>query len=153
VKLRVERDVLAESVAWAARTLPSRPSLPVLAGLVLNATADGLTISSFDYEVSGRVEVDADITDPGIALVSGRLLADIARSLPSAPVVLETEGSRLQLTCGPSLLVATTHFPPSPAYASKSRARRSLSPRPTGIASLCATSPGSPAHLRCLHMR
>ena len=38
MKLRVERDVLADSVAWAARTLPSRPSLPVLAGLVLTAT-------------------------------------------------------------------------------------------------------------------
>ena len=42
MKLRVERDVLADSVAWAARTLPSRPSLPVLAGLVLTATEGGL---------------------------------------------------------------------------------------------------------------
>lgn len=108
MKLRVERDVLAESVAWAARTLPSRPSLPVLAGLVLTASSDGLTISSFDYEVSGRVEVDADITDPGVCLVSGRLLADIARSLPAAPVVLESEGSRLQLTCGRSSFTLPT---------------------------------------------
>ena len=108
MKLRVERDVLAESVAWAARTLPSRPSLPVLAGLVLTASADGLTISSFDYEVSGRVEVEADITDPGVCLVSGRLLADIARSLPAAPVVLESEGSRLQLSCGRSSFTLPT---------------------------------------------
>ena len=108
MKLRVERDVLAESVAWAARTLPSRPSLPVLAGLVLTAGSDGLTISSFDYEVSGRVDVDADISDPGVCLVSGRLLADIARSLPAAPVVLESEGSRLQLTCGRSSFTLPT---------------------------------------------
>lgn len=108
MKVRVERDVLAESVAWAARTLPSRPSLPVLAGLVLTANDGSLTISSFDYEVSGRVEVDADITDSGVCLVSGRLLADIARSLPVAPVVLESEGSRLQLTCGRSSFTLPT---------------------------------------------
>ncbi len=108
MKIRVERDVLAEAVAWAARTLPSRPSLPVLAGLVLTADADQLTLSSFDYEVSGRVDVDADVTDPGTVLVSGRLLADIARSLPGAPVMLESEGTRLAITCGRSSFTLPT---------------------------------------------
>lgn len=108
VKIRVERDVLAEAVAWAARTLPSRPSLPVLAGLVLTAGDDGLTLSSFDYEVSGRVEIDADVTTAGTTLVSGRLLADIARALPGAPVVLESEGTRLSITCGRSSFTLPT---------------------------------------------
>jgi len=108
VKLRVERDVLAESVAWAARTLPSRPSLPVLAGLVLSAGKDGLTLSSFDYEVSGRVEVAADVASAGTTLVSGRLLADIARSLPPQPVQIETEGTRLSITCGRSSFTLPT---------------------------------------------
>ena len=108
MKLRVERDVLADSVAWAARTLPSRPSLPVLAGLVLTASSEGLTLSSFDYEVSGRVEIDADVTTEGTTLVSGRLLADIARSLPGAPVVLESEGTRLSITCGRSSFTLPT---------------------------------------------
>ena len=108
MKIRVERDVLADAVAWAARTLPSRPSLPVLAGLVLTADADVLTLSSFDYEVSGRVEIEADVAEPGTTLVSGRLLADIARSLPGAPVTLETEGTRLAIACGRSSFTLPT---------------------------------------------
>ncbi|MFM9135624.1 MAG: DNA polymerase III subunit beta, partial [bacterium] len=52
MKFRVERDAVAEAVAWAARTLPSRPSLPILAGLLLEADATGLVVSSFDYETS-----------------------------------------------------------------------------------------------------
>lgn len=107
MKLRVERDVLADSVAWAARTLPSRPSLPVLAGLVLSA-GDGLTLSSFDYEVSARVEIEADVSVEGTTLVSGRLLADIARSLPAAPVVMENQGTRLSITCGRSSFTLPT---------------------------------------------
>ena len=63
MKFRVERDALAEAVAWAARSLPARPTVPVLAGLLLETTADGLVLSSFDYEVSGRVDVDADVQD------------------------------------------------------------------------------------------
>jgi DNA polymerase III subunit beta len=108
VKLRVERDVLADSVAWAARTLPSRPSLPVLAGLVLTATDGGLQLSSFDYEVSGRVDISADVTTEGTSLVSGRLLADIARSLPPAPVTIESEGTRISITCGRSSFTLPT---------------------------------------------
>ncbi len=108
MKLRVERDVLADSVAWAARTLPSRPSLPVLAGLVLTATDSGLTLSSFDYEVSGRVDISADVATEGTSLVSGRLLADIARSLPPAPVTIESEGTRISITCGRSSFTLPT---------------------------------------------
>lgn len=100
MKIRVERDVLSEAVAWAARTLPTRPTVPVLAGLRIDAADSQLTFSSFDYEVSGRVVVDAEISDPGTVLVSGKLLADIARSLPNKSVEIVSEGSTAVITCG-----------------------------------------------------
>jgi DNA polymerase-3 subunit beta len=100
VKFRVERDVLADAVAWAARSLPSRPPVPVLAGLLLDASDGRLVLSSFDYEVSGRVEIAADIAEPGVALVSGRLLADISRSLPARPVEITTDAAKVVVTCG-----------------------------------------------------
>ncbi len=100
MRIRVERDILAEAVQWAARSLPTRPSVPILAGLLLRADADGLTLSSFDYETSARITVKADVSDTGEVLVSGRLLADISRSLPAKPVDLKVDGTRLELTCG-----------------------------------------------------
>jgi len=108
VRFRVERDRLADAVAWAARTLPSRPSLPVLAGLVLVAEESTLVLSSFDYEVSARVTIDADVSEPGTALVSGRLLADIARAMPAAPVVFEQDGTRMAIACGRSTFALPT---------------------------------------------
>lgn len=109
MKFRVERDVLADAVTWAARALPSRPPVPVLAGLFLQADTDGtLHLSSFDYEVSARVEVAAEVTDPGTVLVSGRLLADISRSLPGKPVDVITDGSRVSLACGASRFTLLT---------------------------------------------
>lgn len=108
MKIRVERDALADAVAWSARTLPTRPSLPVLAGVVITAAGDALTLSSFDYEVSTRVEIDADVEAAGSTLVSGRLLADIARSLPAQPIVLVAEGNRVTITCGRSSFTLPT---------------------------------------------
>ncbi len=61
VKFRVDRDVFADAVAWAARSLPVRPSAPVLAGLLIEATPEGLVLSSFDYETSARAELRADV--------------------------------------------------------------------------------------------
>jgi DNA polymerase III subunit beta len=97
----VERDALAEAVAWIARSLPSRPVLPVLSGLLLQAAADGLVLSCFDYEVSARISIDADVTEPGTALVPGRLLAEITRSLPGHPVEVDDKDD-VTLTCGPA---------------------------------------------------
>jgi DNA polymerase III subunit beta len=108
VKFRVERDVLADAVAWTARSLPARPPAPVLAGLLLRAEDGILGISGFDYEVSARSEAAADVEEPGSALVSGKLLAEIARALPNRPVEIATEGSKVLLVCGSSRFTLQT---------------------------------------------
>ena len=84
MRFMVGRDTLAEAVAWVSRSLPSRPVLPILSGLLLEADSDGLTLSCFDYEVSARIRVDAEVAAPGTALVPGRLLAEITREPAAA---------------------------------------------------------------------
>lgn len=115
MKFRVSRDEFADAVAWVARNLPSRPPVPVLGGVLLSTgpspqsgaesesesgAVDGLTVSGFDYEVSAQVGVSAEVADGGRVLVSGRLLADITRSLPNRPVDVTVDGSRVNIVCG-----------------------------------------------------
>jgi DNA polymerase-3 subunit beta len=98
--LRVRED-FADAVAWVARSLPTRPpSNPVLAGVLITGSEDGLTIAGFDFDVSAEVRVPAEIASPGTVLVSGRLLSDITRALPAKPVDVSVDGSRMLLTCG-----------------------------------------------------
>ena len=99
MRFRVGRDALAEAVAWVARALPTRPVVPVLSGLLLEAD-EGLTLSCFDYEVSARARIEADVKEPGTALVPGRLLAEITRSLPAQDAEVATEADLVGLTCG-----------------------------------------------------
>ncbi len=117
MKIQVERDVLAEAVAWTARALPARPPVPVLAGIRLQAAAD-LTLSSFDYDVSAQARVPVEAEEEGEALVSGRLLAEITRSLPARPVEITTDGARATLTCGSAtftlLTMPTEDYPSLP---------------------------------------
>jgi DNA polymerase III subunit beta len=106
VKLQVERDPLAEAVAWTARALPARPTAPVLAGMRLQADSE-LILSTFDYEVSAQATIPVAADEPGTVLVSGKLLAEIVRSLPAKPVDLTTDGTRTTVQCGSAKFTLT----------------------------------------------
>ena len=109
MKFRVEREPFGDAVAWSARILPQKAALPVLSGLRLDVDAGGtLALSGFDYEVSAQADLDVSVSEAGAALVPGRLLAEIVRSLPAAPVDVTTDGNRVVLTCGSSRFALPT---------------------------------------------
>ncbi|MGZ0147591.1 DNA polymerase III subunit beta [Kribbella sp. WER1] len=118
MKVRVGRDVLAEAVGWVARGLPSRPSVPILAGMVVDAADGQVTLSGFDYESSAQVSVPAEVADEGRVLVSGRLLSDICRSMPRDMVELSAESARVHVSSGAARFVLHTlpldEYPPLP---------------------------------------
>lgn len=100
MKFRVERDALADAIAWTAKSLPSRPSVPVLAGVLMRVADGQLTVSGFDYEVSSQVTVGVQADSDGAALVSGKLLAEITKALPAKPVEVASVGTHLEVVCG-----------------------------------------------------
>ena len=87
MKFQVNRDVFSDAVSFAVKLLPAAddPADPQRSAHRGDAEG-GLTLSSFDYEVSAQTEIAAEVDEPGTILVSGRLLADIANRLPNAPV-------------------------------------------------------------------
>jgi DNA polymerase-3 subunit beta len=100
VRFHANRDVFSDAVSFAVRLLPQRTTLPILSGVLIETTEDGLSLSSFDYEVSARVRIDAQVDEPGRVLVSGRLLADIANRLPGVPVEVSTQENRVLVSAG-----------------------------------------------------
>jgi DNA polymerase III subunit beta len=119
LKFRLVREDFADAVARVAKNLPTRPTVPVLAGVLLTGSDDGLTVSGFDYEVSAEVRLAAEISSPGTVLVSGRLLSDITRALPNKPVDVHVDGTRVSLTCGSARFslptMAVEDYPTLPA--------------------------------------
>ena len=118
MKFQVDRDVMAEAVSWASRSLPTKSVNPLLTGLHIVADPDGIVISGSDADVSARVNLTARVTENGTILVPGRLLADITRSLPSSNIDVAIEGSRATITCGRSSFtiptMPVTEYPPLP---------------------------------------
>jgi DNA polymerase-3 subunit beta len=100
VKLLLSQKDLAAAAKAAARQVPARPLPPILAGLLLEAAEDRLTVSGFDFEASASSTIPAEVLEPGRIVVPGRLLADIAGMLPSGAVELTLDGSEAVLECG-----------------------------------------------------
>lgn len=120
MKFRIERDVLADVVTWVSRTLPSRVPFPALAGVLVEAGEDGVAFTTTTQDTWSHNTADAVVGEPGTALISGRLLVEIARSLPAQPVSFALQSSgRVEVTCGSASFLLPTlpreEYPPLPA--------------------------------------
>jgi DNA polymerase-3 subunit beta len=101
VKFHVNRDVFSEAVSFVVKLLPQRNPQPILAGVLIEASAEGLSLAAFDYEASARTTIEATVDEPGTILVHGRLLSEIASRLPNAPIQIEVDDDGgILLTCG-----------------------------------------------------
>lgn len=115
----VAHDVFAESVAWVARSLPARPAIPILSGILIEAQEQSLTISVFDYEVSATETLPAQVFEPGSALLSGKLLAEICKLLPNADIEITSDETNVTLICSSTEFIlpimSTSDYPQLPA--------------------------------------
>ena len=100
MKFRCDRDTLSEALQTVQRGVSSRPGIPALTGVLLEASDDGsLTLTTTDLEVSARLAIDVTVSEAGVALVPARLLGDTVKSLSDAPVEFETDQSQARLRC------------------------------------------------------
>jgi DNA polymerase-3 subunit beta len=101
VKFHVNRDVFSEAVSFVVKLLPQRNPQPILAGVLIEAGDEGLSLAAFDYEASARTRIEATVDEPGTILVHGRLLSEIASRLPNAPIqITQDADGEIVLTCG-----------------------------------------------------
>jgi DNA polymerase-3 subunit beta len=100
MKFRAERTEFADAAAWALRTVGARATLPALSGVRMEVAGDRLLLGSTDLEVSSSLSIPVQAVREGTALVPGRLLGDVVRSLPNAAVSADADSDRLHLECG-----------------------------------------------------
>jgi DNA polymerase III subunit beta len=89
LRIAVAKDELASKLATVARGVSTRATVLVLGGIQLRAEAGQLHLAATDMELSLRASVDAHVSGEGTVVVPGRLLLDIARSLPDSEVTIE----------------------------------------------------------------
>lgn len=102
MKLRCERDVLAEALSTAGRAVASRGALPVLSGVRMELEGDQLTLTGSDLELTVSVQLTVAGLADGVSVVPSRLLNDIVKALEPGAVELETNDETARIASGRS---------------------------------------------------
>ena len=118
MKISAAQGDILDSLSIVNRGLSSRSTLPILSSVLLSADGDTIILQSTDLEVSVRHSMKARVDEAGQAVIPGKLLGDIVRSLPEAAVTIEaTSKDVATIVCEhASFTVKTLHAEDFPRF-------------------------------------
>ncbi|HLI24052.1 MAG TPA: DNA polymerase III subunit beta [Acidimicrobiales bacterium] len=109
MKLRCEREALADALSTAGRASGKPTSMAALSGLRLEVAGDLLRVTGTDLDLTISTEVTVAGGADGVAVAPGRLVTDIVRALPPGAVTVESDDEELRVTSGRSQFAVRTH--------------------------------------------
>ncbi len=103
MEFEIERDALLRPLQAVIGVVERRQTLPILANILIEKTADRVSLTATDLEVELKTERLLEGGQPGRITVPARKLMDIVRNLPEdAAVHLAQEQERIVVKAGPS---------------------------------------------------
>ncbi|HEY7704659.1 MAG TPA: DNA polymerase III subunit beta [Acidimicrobiia bacterium] len=97
MRIRADRDDLADAFTRASRAVAQRTALPVLQGVLCEAQGSRLTVTGTDLEMTVRTSVDVEVLQEGKVVIPGRLLTEAVRKLPVGPVTIGAEDGEVEI--------------------------------------------------------
>src|SRR5918997_807428 len=104
LKLSVSREAFLSRLGIAVRGVSTRTAIQTLAGVLIKVEGGRAELQATDMELGVRVALDVSDSADGTAVVPGRLLLDVVRSLPKDELTLEYRSSQQDVegVSGPS---------------------------------------------------
>jgi DNA polymerase-3 subunit beta len=104
MKFSIDKDKFLASLGVAVRGASTRSAIQTLAGVMIRAENGSVELQATDMELGVRVAVAVEPERDGNAVVPGRLLLDVVRSLPKSDLSLEYRSSQgdVEVVSGPS---------------------------------------------------
>ena len=105
MKFSIERADLVKAVSQAQSVVERRNTIPILANVLIEAGAEGISFCATDLDTEIVYRAQAQVERPGSTTVSAGMLNDIARKLPDGALVqlaLDGASGRLSVQAGRS---------------------------------------------------
>ncbi len=83
MRIRAQRDDLADVLARANRAVGTRTALPVLQGLLCEVSGTSLRVTGTDLDITVRTSAEVEVLEEGRAVIPGRLLSEAVRKMPT----------------------------------------------------------------------
>lgn len=89
MKVKVQRIEFAKLIGRIQNIVASKPTIPILTNVLIEATGDQLLISATDLTVSMRTYVDAKVEKEGAITLPARRLFQLVRELTTPEIEIE----------------------------------------------------------------
>jgi DNA polymerase-3 subunit beta len=105
MKLVCAQSELSTNLSLVSRAVPSRPTHPVLANILLQADAktNQVSLTAFDLTLGIRTSFNAEVLEGGAIAIPAKLLVDITSRLPAGDLTLDDEAE--ETATGEGLIV------------------------------------------------
>jgi DNA polymerase III subunit beta len=104
MKFICEKQKLQEGVSISNKAITGKTTMPILEGIYIKATINGLTLIGSDMDVSIETTVEAEVLEEGMIVVDSKLFSEIIRKLPNSDINMETlDNDIIQITCEKSI--------------------------------------------------
>ncbi len=97
MKTKVSQESLSKAVAIVNKAVSTKPNLPILGNIYLEAKEDSLILASTDLEVGIRLKIKAENQEMGSLAVPSRLFSDFISSISAGEVSLFSESLILKV--------------------------------------------------------
>lgn len=103
MKISIERGALLRTLGHVQSVVERRNTIPILANVLLDATADSLTITSTDLDIQATETLATKVEQPGKTTISAHTFYEIVRKLPDGSTVdINLDGQHLTIKAGRS---------------------------------------------------
>ncbi|HEV2873684.1 MAG TPA: DNA polymerase III subunit beta [Thermoleophilaceae bacterium] len=104
MKLTVSRETFLAKLGIAVRGASTRSAIQTLAGVLVRVGEGQAELEATDMELGVRVGLETGDASPGHAVIPGRLLLDVVRSLPTDELTLEYRSAQqdVEVVSGPA---------------------------------------------------
>ena len=97
MRIRAQRDDLADVLGRANRAVGSRTALPVLQGLLCEVSGTTLRVTGTDLDMTVRTQAEVEVIEEGRAVIPGRLLSEAVRKMPAGQVTIGVSDTDIEI--------------------------------------------------------
>ncbi|MDF2883841.1 MAG: polymerase subunit beta [Clostridiaceae bacterium] len=95
-----EKSNLLEGISIVQKAVTGKSTMPILQGILIKATSEGLIMTGSDIDLSIETKVKADVTITGSIVVDSRLFGEIIRKLPNDIIQIKViENKSIEIIC------------------------------------------------------
>ena len=112
MKIICEKEKLQKGLSAVVRGVPTRTTMPILEGILIQTNNNELKLTTYDLELGIEYIIDCEVKEEGNTVVNAMMFSEIIRKLPDTEISIEVnENKLLVIECEGSLYKLSTMEP------------------------------------------